>query len=134
MANGFRNAFITLAPDCPVAAGHVPVRPTSIAGLEHSLLIGDPYHYTAEELFLAVQRRHKNVSDAELGAFKAFLASKPRPCMRLSMLPKRWGWGIHFDARGRMAIFGTETQEYENFSTRTDERVMPAWPSRRMPP
>lgn len=91
MATGYLNAFITLAPDCPATAGTVPKQATSIAGLEHALLTERPYHYNGEDLILAVQRRHKEVSDADLDAFRAFLFAKPHPSMRTSMLPKRLG-------------------------------------------
>lgn len=128
----YTNAFITLAPDCPIAVGQVPRQAMSIAGLEHALLFRSPYRYTAPDLIFEVQRRHKNVRDAELSAFRVWLLAKPQPCMRLSMLPKRWGWGIHFDELGRMAIYGAETSDYRRFAMRSDLRVMAARPSRRV--
>ena len=126
MATGYSNAFITVSPDCPVEAGQVPRQVMSIAGLEHALLIDRPYHYTADDLILDVHRRHKNVGDAELAAFRAYLFAKSQPCMRLSMLTKRWGWGVHYDEQGRMAIYGAETQEYCHFAMQTDLLVMAA--------
>jgi Family of unknown function (DUF6157) len=132
MVIGYENAFITLARDCPVAAGFVPRKAMSIAGLEHALLIGDPYKHNASDLILAVHRRHKHVGDAEVDEFKAFLFAKSHVCMRLSMLPKRWGWGVHYNEQGRMALYGAETEEYQQFATRPDLRVMAARPSRRM--
>lgn len=128
----YTNAFITLAPDCPITVGQVPRQPMSIAGLEHALLLGFPYRYTSPDLIFEVQQRHKNVQDAELPAFRAWLLAKLRPCMRLSMLPKRWGWGIHFDELGRMAIYGAETSDYRHFAKRLDLRVMSARPSQRL--
>lgn len=128
----YTNAFITLAPDCPITVGQVPRQAMSIAGLEHALLFGFPYCYTATDLIFEVQRRHKNVRDVELPAFRAWLLAKPQTCMRLSMLPKRWGWGIHFDELGRMAIYGAETSDYRYFATCSDLRVMAARHSRRL--
>lgn len=128
----YTNAFITLAPDCPITAGQVRRQAMSIAGLEHASLLGFPYRYTAPDLIFEVQRRHKSVRDVELPAFRAWLLAKPQPCMRLSMLPKRWGWGIHFDELGRMAIYGAETSDYRHFAMRSDLRVMAARPSRRV--
>lgn len=104
----------------------------SIAGLEHALLSAHPYCYTPPNLMLEVQRRHKQVRAADLPSFRAWLHAKPQPCMRLSMLPKRWGWGIHFDELGCMAIYGAETSDYRNFAMRSDLRVMSARPSRRL--
>lgn len=132
MARGYTNAFITLAPDCPAAAGTVPRRATSIAGFEHALLTERPYHYTGDDLILNVHRRHKDVGDADLDGFRTFLFAKPHPCMRLSMLPKRWEWGVHYDERGRIALYGAETEGYRRLAVRSDLRVMAARPSRRM--
>jgi Family of unknown function (DUF6157) len=132
MATGYVNAFITIAPDCPVTEGTVPRLATSIAGLEHALLLNRPYDYTAHDLILEVNRHHKNVPDIDLDAFKAFLFAKSHPCMRLSMLTKRWGWGVHYDGQGRMALYGAETDEYRQFAMRSDLRVMAARPSRRL--
>lgn len=131
MPTRYVNAFITLAPDCPVQSGTAPRLATSIAGLEHALLTERPYHYAGEDLTLQVHRLHKAVADEDLPAFRAFLFSKSQPCMRLSMLPKRWGWGVHFDGRGRMALHGAETEAYQTLSTRSDLRVMAARSSRR---
>jgi len=30
-------------------------------------------------------------------------------------LAKRYGWGIHCDARGRVALLGVDTPEYQDF-------------------
>jgi hypothetical protein len=128
----YTNAFITLAPDCPIAAGQVPRQPMSIAGLEHALLLAHPYRYTSADLIVEVQRRHKHVRDSDLPAFRAWLFAKSQPCMRLSMLPKRWGWGVHFDELGHMAIYGAETSDYRHFAKRSDLRIMPARLSRRL--
>lgn len=131
MATGYVNAFITLAPDCTATAGTVPMQATSIAGLEHALLTERPYHYTSDDLILNVHRHHKDVGDADLDAFTAFLFAKSHPCMRVSMLPKRWGWGVHYDEQGRIALYGTETEDYRRLAARKDLRVMAAVRSRR---
>jgi Family of unknown function (DUF6157) len=104
----------------------------SIAGLEHALLIEAPYQYTCEELILNVHRYHKSIDDTELDAFKSFLFAKSHPCMRLSMLTKRWGWGVHYNELGRLAIYVAETQEYHHLSTRSGLRVLAASPSSRL--
>lgn len=37
--------------------------------------------------------------------------SKPRACLRASMLPKKYGWGLHFDPDGLIAL-GAEYQAF----------------------
>jgi hypothetical protein len=40
------------------------------------------------------------------------LFSKPQACLRASPLPKSHGWGVHFDAKGRVAIHAVDSPEY----------------------
>jgi Family of unknown function (DUF6157) len=93
--------------------------------LEHKLLSEHPYKFTYEALILEVHRLRLGVSTAEFALreseFRAELFVKPRACMRASSLPKRYGWGIHFDAEHRMAIYPLESAEYARLSE--DKRV-----------
>lgn len=132
MATGYLNTFILIAPDCPVDIGTVPPRPASIAGLEHALLTAAPYQLTGEDLILAVHLRHKQVDDGEdREAFRVALFSKPHPCLRASMLPKRYGWGAHYDCNGRIALYGRETEAYRILASRDDLAVLPAMRNQR---
>jgi hypothetical protein len=130
MAMGYLDTFITIAPDCPAESGIVPDRPGSIAGLEYMLLTANPYRFTGEELILAVHARHKGVDDADMAPFKLALFSKPHPCLRTSMLPKRYGWGAHYDGNGRIALYGVETDDYRHLMSRPDIKVIPAMRNR----
>lgn len=132
MATGYVNTFITIAPDCPVREGLRPGNAASVAGLQHDLLSAQPYALTGEELIFAVHLRHKGIGeDADLAAVRAALISKPHPCLRASMLPKRFGWGVHYDEAGRIAIYGAETDAYCRFVGRNDVKVIPAMRNRR---
>ncbi len=39
--------------------------------------------------------------------------SKGQPCFRASPLTKRYGWGVHANAEGKIAIFGVDSAEYQ---------------------
>jgi len=41
--------------------------------------------------------------------------SKGQPCFRASPLGKTYGFGIHFDSHGKLALYGMETEEYHRF-------------------
>ena len=69
--------------------------------------------------------------EADLDAFRAWLLARSQPDMRLLMLPKRWGWGVHYDEQGRIAILGVETEGYRRLAADPGLRVMPARASRR---
>ncbi|WP_281279667.1 DUF6157 family protein [Paenibacillus lentus] len=52
------------------------------------------------------------------------LFSKAHACLRASQFPKKYGFGIHYDAEGRIAIYGMETPEYERFVQSGDELTL----------
>ncbi len=117
------NTFVTVAPDCPVSSGTVPVSrgtaPT-VAVLQHELLTAKPYALTLEDLMFAVYVRREGLSKSEAKSraseIRAVLFGKSYPCMRASPLPKKYGWGVHYDGSGRIALFGVETPEYRQFA------------------
>lgn len=37
--------------------------------------------------------------------------------LRASALPKKYGWGVHFDKNGNAALYGRESQEYRKLSS-----------------
>lgn len=132
MAMGYINTFVAVALDCPAGVGVVPGRPMSIAGLEYALLTANPYRLTGEDLILAVHAQHKGIADADIEAFKAALFSRLHPCLRASMLPKQFGWGAHYDAKGRIALYGVETDDYRRLTSQADIKVIPAMRNRRL--
>lgn len=118
-----RNTFVLVAPDCSAPAGAAPkVRASgpTVAGLQHELLTAGPYTLTLEDLMLAIHIRRAGLSPAEAEArseeIQTSLFGKPYPCMRASPLPKTYGWGVHHDAEGRIALFGVESAEYGRFA------------------
>ncbi|HVZ07739.1 DUF6157 family protein [Rhodopila sp.] len=132
MAMGYLNTFIAVAPDCPVGAGIVPDRPRSIAGLEYMLLAANPYRFTGKDLILAVHARHKSIDDTDIEPFKLALFSRSHPCLRASLLPNRYGWGAHYDASGRIALYGLGTDDYRRFTSQPGIKVIPAMRNRRL--
>ena len=118
----YYDTFITAAADCPVECGVVPPDKKggkTKPGIEFELASKQPYRYTQEELQFEVHARHKGIPAEELAArgeeLKAEFHRKPQPCLRASMLPKRYGWGIHFDAQGKLALIPMESAEYRRF-------------------
>lgn len=41
--------------------------------------------------------------------------SKGQACFRASPLTKRYGFGVHSDDEGKIALYGIETKEYAKF-------------------
>ena len=118
----YHDTFSRVAPDCPVSEAVVPTgrrEEKSIPQVEYELLAGNPYTFTQEELLFAVHLRRQGIGEGELKARRAALweefFAKPRACLRASMLPKRYGWGLHFDAAGRIALVGVQSAKYRSF-------------------
>jgi hypothetical protein len=118
----YKDAFIQVAPDCPAEIAIVPTPKRgarTVASTEYELLSDSPYRYTQDDLIFAVHVLRHGISADELalrGAeIRAELFRKPHPCMRASPLPKQYGWGVHYDGEGRIAIYGRESPEYRAF-------------------
>lgn len=114
--------FIQVAPDSPVDHSVVPVakgatKPVHL--LQYELLSQNPYTYTQEDLLFEVYVRHKGIPEEELQARRAELRAeffqKEHACLRASMLPKKYGWGLHFDEEGKIALVAMESEEYQKF-------------------
>ena len=114
----YHNSFIEIAPDCPNDQGVVPPlkgQKKTIANLQFEMLQGNPYKYTSDEVLFGVHAIRKDFTEGEIEEQRALYFSKGQPCFRASPLTKRYGWGIHHDAEGRIAMYGVETEEYQNF-------------------
>ncbi|MCM3733323.1 DUF6157 family protein [Fictibacillus nanhaiensis] len=131
----YYETFITVAADCPLFHGEVPIARksgTTKPLLEYELLSKQPYTFTQEDLLFEVHIRHKAIPSAELEEnerrIRDAFFEKPQPCLRASMLPKKYGWGIHFNEHGKIALYGAETAEYKEFIRNSDGelKILPA--------
>ncbi len=119
----YTNTFIRVADDCPVTAAEVPAsraRP-SVAELQHRLLSEHPYELTEEELYVRVHGLRQGLSEREISeryeCLHAELFAKPQPCLRASPLTKRYGFGAHYDADGRIGLQPREGTSYARLAT-----------------
>ena len=111
------DTFITVSEDCPAQTGTPPpagkTRP-SRAAIEYELLQAQPYQLDHLEFTYEVHRRHKLAAGEVPQDVDSFHA-KGQPCMRASALVRRYGWGAHYDADGKIAIFPLESDRYAAF-------------------
>lgn len=113
----YQNTMIMIADDSPSSAGEIPpVRgdKKSIANLQFELMHKAPYKYTSDDVLFEVYAIRNEITKAERKAARAQFFSKGQPCLRASPLTKRYGWGVHSDAEGKVALYGAETKEYKN--------------------
>ena len=115
----YTNTFIETAADCPVEEGEMPPLKgdkKTVANLQFDMLYEHPYEYTSDDVLFSVYALRNEIKKSELKAVRAEFFSKGQPCMRTSPLTKRYGWGVHSDAEGRIAIYPCESAEYKKFS------------------
>lgn len=114
----YYNAFIEVAEDCPIKAAEIPPQKgneKTIASLEYEILIKEPYKYTSDEILFHMFAVKHNLPKEELENEKQKFFSKGQPCFRCSPLAKRYGWGIHSNSKGKIAIYAMESDEYKQF-------------------
>ncbi|MCB0641633.1 MAG: hypothetical protein KDC44_08335 [Phaeodactylibacter sp.] len=117
-STNYYNAFIEIAEDSPVQAGEMPPQKgeqKSVANQQFEMLYDHPYEYTSDEVLFGVFAIRKEFPDGELDAQREHYFSKGQACFRASPLTKRYGWGIHSNAEGKIAMYGAETDEYQQF-------------------
>ena len=108
------DTLIAIADDCRATRGLVPPETAnpSIAFRTWQLISENPYRYTSDEVIFAVHADRHGIADAERPAAREQFFSKGRPCLRASDLGKKYGWGIHSDEQGRVALYGVGSPEY----------------------
>ena len=102
-----QEVLILIATKCSMKRGTKPVsnreQPT-IAMHQYDVLTEMPYQLTYKQLKEEVHRtrRGKEFTDEQLETYM----------MKRSELCKIYGWGVHEDKNGKLALVGCETNEY----------------------
>ncbi len=128
------NAFIAVADDCPAMSSIEPPMKgdaKTLANLQFDLLNGNPYKYTSDDLLFRVHAMRKEISESEWLEERMEFFAKGQPCLRSSPLTKRYGWGIHCDSDGRVALYGIGTPEYKYFVNQPGLNVVKAMRSKK---
>ena len=114
----YYNTFIEVAEDTKVSCGSKPPSKTdkkSIAEMQYELLVNNPYKFTSDDIFFQVFADRNDLTKTEYKQARQQFFSKGQPCFRSSPLTKTYGFGVHADSNGKVAIFGMETEQYEKF-------------------
>ena len=112
------DTFIAVAEDSTATRGTAPPSTAanpSIAARTFEMLAGSPYRFTSGDVIFTVFADRRGIPEQERPAARAAFYSKGQACLRASELGKRYGWGIHADAQGRIALVGVETAQYAEF-------------------
>lgn len=113
----YHNTFIEVADDCKASEGTIPPVKNdkkTVASIQFEFAIR-PYQFTSDEILFRVHAIRRDLTPEEYEAAKLEFFSKGQPCFRASPLTKQYGWGVHFDKDGKVALYGRETEEYRRF-------------------
>lgn len=115
----YQNTFIEIAPDSPVKVAEMPPLKgdkKTVASSQFDMLIDKPYQYTSDDVLFQVYAERNNIKKSDYKKAREEFFSKGQPCMRTSPLTKRYGWGVHSNKDGKIAVYACESAEYKKFS------------------
>ncbi len=126
-STNYYNTFISVAEECKRETGTIPTQksPPTVASLKYELISINPYKYTSDEILFEIysQRiRTSKITDFD---------TEKQACFRCSPLAKSYGWGFHFDVDGRVALYGMESVEYQQFLDDGDLKHKAAFSTKR---
>lgn len=126
MTTNYFDTFISVASDCPVAEAEIPPNkdPKTAAQIEYEMLIENPYQYTSDDVLYEANGKRRGLRRDEF-------FSKGQPCFRSSPLTKRYGWGVHSNAEGKIAIFPLGSLDYEKHASDSSLKQLSAMRSKR---
>lgn len=115
-STNYFDTFIEVAEDTKATKGEAPKandKKKTVAHYEYALVFNNPYKYTSDDVFFTVYAERNEVPTSKQKKERELFFSKGRPCFRASPLTKTYGWGVHSNSEGKVAIISLGTKEYE---------------------
>lgn len=112
------NTFIEVAEDCPAHNGEIPSakgNKKTVAEMQYNMIVKNPYKFSSDDVFFQVFAERNDLTETQYEQERAIFFSKGQPCFRASPLTKRYGFGLHSDKDGKVALFAMDSEEYIKF-------------------
>lgn len=125
----YENTFIEAAEDSPAIVGEIPKvkgDTKTVAASQFEIISKNPYKFTSDDVLFQVFADKNALTKSEYAAAIEQFFSKGQACLRASPLTKRYGWGVHNDKDGKIALYGIETPEYQKFLKDKNLKVVKA--------
>ncbi len=133
-STNYFDTFIEVAEDTKVMQGTKPPSKgdnKTVAEMQYELIAGSPYKYSSDDVFFQVFADRNDVPEAEYKQAREQFFSKGQPCFRASPLTKTYGFGVHSNGEGKIALYGMETEEYKKFVDDANIRKVKAMKSKK---
>ncbi len=117
-STNYVDTFIEVSEDTKVSQGTVPSSKAdrkTVAEMQYELIANHPYAYTSDDVLFQVYVQRNDLAESEYEVARKQFFSKGQPCFRASPLSKSYGFGVHHDKEGKIALYGMESPEYETF-------------------
>ncbi|MGE7907165.1 DUF6157 family protein [Peribacillus sp. NPDC094092] len=119
----YKNTLITISEDSKVTSAKIPVnkheKPT-IAYIEHDLINNNPYEFTQEDVQFKTYLIRNQIEEENAAELREPFFSKSKACFRASPLVKNYGWGIHYNNQGKIAIYDAKSEMYNQLLNQVD--------------
>jgi hypothetical protein len=128
------DTFIEVADDCPARIAAAPEPKggkKTMPVLQYDMIAQHPYAYTQEDVLFETYADHQGIPAADRPAERERYFAKGQPCLRASSLGKVYGWGIHSDSEGRVALYAVESEDYERLANDRQLKHLKAMRSKR---
>lgn len=111
------DTFIEVAEDTKANSGTVPPSKENktVAEMQYELIAKNPYKFTSDDIFFQVFADRNYLTKAEYKKAREQFFSKGQPCFRASPLTKTYGFGVHHNSEGKIALYGMESEKYQKF-------------------
>ena len=113
------DTFIEVAEDTKADHGTVPPSKDikTVAEMQYTMIAKHPYKFTSDDVLFQVFADRNDLAKSEYKMARMEFFSKGQACLRASPLTKTYGFGVHSDDKGKVAIYGMESAEYQRFLT-----------------
>jgi hypothetical protein len=127
------DTFIEVADDCKAEKGEAPPlkKEKTAANIQFDLISRHPYQYTSDDVLFRVFAEKSDLTASQLKEAREQFFSKGQPCFRASPLTKRYGWGVHSNSEGKIALYGCDTPGYKRLAADKSLTVVKAMKSSR---
>ena len=133
-STNYFDTLVEIAEDCPATLAEMPPLKgdkKTVANLQFEMLYEHPYKYTSDEVLFGVFAIRKEFSKSEMDEQRNAFFSKGQPCFRASPLTKRYGWGVHSNSEGQIAMIEMNSKAYKKLQADSNVKKVKAMRSKR---
>lgn len=113
MTTNYYNTLITISEDSPTLTSVTPdLGKSSVASQQFQWITDHPYELTSDDVIFRRVAEKEGIADHLRESAQQEYFQTGRACLRTSPLAKQYGWGIHSNEEGKIALVAVESEAY----------------------